>query len=732
MIKLYHFLGGMTFALILITLTALLVLLGTLLESSSGSHLYAASLTYDHPVFNLFLAGFFLNILFSATRRWPFRKKHIPFLLTHLGLLMVISGTILKNFYGKQGTMHIIEGAASQTLFLPNTYALSAETRTEKRLIPLATNRQFLPDLKDVKIVQHIPHAISSLSTWIKDNHVDVKGFPLKQVVALEDLDLKAAELSLLHWNIVGVKAKNAAEVVDKIFQQIFTLKLIKTSTDEVLYSGPFVPKLTIPPHSVFMQLELNDPAFMTIQLPKERLIVPLAGKEALTCTSETNPWQGASPLQVDLSGKPLLVFIQDPENQVWLVALDAYGRLHQQDISPHKLEAYFSHDEGFQGYSTELTVPLSLAPTNRQNEEAARVKTLEDALVKAKLLPPWNLLKESCKKAGLSFSATSLNFLKTWHNSRQLVPSGQKLGFAIDRSLISPQDYKTCCWMVALYRELEKELLNARDPVKWLRDKNWPFIAQLETLNEGNGNLVPQKVELFLDLIAKQIYATTHILPEKDEQDDAALLGAYMRLYGIHYTQLISQIQAIDYKQDGFTLQTSIKSSIQPQIAFKQLEKNKPAITLLLSDGQTQETISLPFEDYGQGLKWGVMKGAYLVRFQPETLEIPFRVRLRNARQINYATSNSAASFESNLMIKDTRHDDEVEVTLSMNHVYETWDGWRFYLSNIFPDNDTEIHQIQLIVNFDPVKYSLTYPGAAIMSCGILLLFWLKPYRKD
>ncbi|WP_039376566.1 hypothetical protein, partial [Parachlamydia acanthamoebae] len=61
---------------------------------------------------------------------------------------------------------------------------------------------------------------------------------------------------------------------------------------------------------------------------------------------------------------------------------------------------------------------------------------------------------------------------------------------------------------------------------------------------------------------------------------------------------------------------------------------------------------------------------------------------------------------------------------------VYETWDGYRFYLANMTPATENSAKRVQIVVNYDPAKYILTYPGAIILSMGILLLFW-SPYRK-
>ena len=110
--QIFHMLGGIHLAISLIAIAALTVIAGTILESKTGSHLLAAYWTYSHPFFQILLSLFFVNILFSALRRWPFKKKHIPFLITHLGLLMIISGTILKNRFGLQGQMSVWEGTA--------------------------------------------------------------------------------------------------------------------------------------------------------------------------------------------------------------------------------------------------------------------------------------------------------------------------------------------------------------------------------------------------------------------------------------------------------------------------------------------------------------------------------------------------------------------------------------------------------------------------------------------
>lgn len=132
-----RFFGSVYFALILIAATLLFVSAGTFLESWSGSHLYASYFTYQSPVFQLLLGLYFVNILLATLNRLPFKKRHIPFVITHIGLLMILTGVFCKSYFGVQGSMGIAEGGGSDRIFLPNTYALLVEDHEKSQIIPL-------------------------------------------------------------------------------------------------------------------------------------------------------------------------------------------------------------------------------------------------------------------------------------------------------------------------------------------------------------------------------------------------------------------------------------------------------------------------------------------------------------------------------------------------------------------------------------------------------------------
>ena len=174
-------------------------------------------------------------------------------------------------------------------------------------------------------------------------------------------------------------------------------------------------------------------------------------------------------------------------------------------------------------------------------------------------------------------------------------------------------------------------------------------------------------------------------------------------------------------------TVETPLTVSRKIAEPSKKIEENTPRITFKTQSG---DFFCLTYDKHGEGLKWPILHGKYLTRFQPKFTDLPYKVRLRQARQINYPNTNQPYSFESDLIFTDLKTGAETQKTISMNNVYETWDGYRFYLANIARQEGSANH-IQIVVNRDPAKYWLTYPGAIVLSLGILLLFWLRPSRN-
>ena len=84
--------------------------------------------------FTLFLLG--VNILSVALSRWPWKKRHLPFLLAHLGILMLLFGSWVTQKYGLDGSLRLEEGQASGTVEI-NEAKLWILEGADKRTYPV-------------------------------------------------------------------------------------------------------------------------------------------------------------------------------------------------------------------------------------------------------------------------------------------------------------------------------------------------------------------------------------------------------------------------------------------------------------------------------------------------------------------------------------------------------------------------------------------------------------------
>lgn len=595
--RLFHILGGLPFAILLIASTALMVIAGTILESKTDSHRFAASITYGNPLFTLLLCGFFVNILFSSLRRWPFQRKHIPFLVTHLGLLMVLAGAIIKLHYGTQGHMLILEGSGSDRITLPNSETLIVEKRSPALPPP------------QIETLDKQEHGLEIRKSWIADGKLHLVGLSPFPVIPY---DKTAKSIPIGHrvrfdeeheFDLIALNSSEWESAARQIYEQV-----------------------------------MNNP-----------------------------------------TANPTLAWIEDPSSSLHFFAFDKWNGVFGTTLSMDDLEAIVVYDKGFGGYTVPLEVPIG--------------HTAECPA------PPIQLFVEACQRHNLDPQQELDSFFAAWHSQPNwLLPpnfpmksTAEQAIRSINWKLIPPDDYKCCLWASILFDKIEEGLAEGFTLQELIQMGNWPLKA------ESNRDL------LF------QLFSIAPQLPDLNDKvvDPARLLSIYIRLYGLFPFKMM-------------TLESPLIIEHEAADPLVKWEENSPLIQLKVN----QESISLLFDKSGQGLKQPTKNGLYLLRYAPDSVQIPYRLRIRQARQINYPGTTQPYSFEADIVIKGASLQEEEPVTLSMNHVYETPEGYRFYLAGISPTEAGAVKRVQIVVNHDPVKYFLTYPGAIILVLGILLLF--------
>lgn len=556
--KLFTFFGGLYFAITLIIATALFVLAGTLIEAATESHLYASYFTYGNPLFILLIWGFFINILLSTLRRWPFKPRHIPFIITHIGLLMILGGTLLKSYKGIQGAMSIMEGGGNDEVILSDTYALLVE--------------------------------------WKNPDHP---------------------------WKI---------------------------------------SKAMIPLHD-------------TMQVPNTDLTVQQIGY-APHCREEYQ-------ILVDGVLQPL-----------------------------EKLTTLYEHDNAFGGYTVEAFIPS-------QAEILKEQIMISDLKSQLSLSPPLEFFRQKCDHD--LFPEIAVAFLKEWDETNQWLfpnrPSHSAEGAlqSLDWNALPLQIKNGCVLASRLFQHIEDGLQAGISLHEILQHLNFPLNIPKEAPLDDQ-----------LNVLLGHLFYASQLIPECTQEGiyNGRLLSAYLRLYGIHW-------KSVEMDEELLRREYPLQMNLIPLAPSKKMEENNPYVCLKLTEPGHTEQIRLSYDRYGMGLKWPALNGKYRMRFQPIIVKIPYRLRLRQARQINYPDSTQAFSYESDITV--TSHFIEpVETTLSMNRVFETLDGYRFYLANITPTEQGLTKRVQVVVNYDPSKYWLTYPGCCLLVLGTVLLLWFRKKKEN
>lgn len=285
------------------------------------------------------------------------------------------------------------------------------------------------------------------------------------------------------------------------------------------------------------------------------------------------------------------------------------------------------------------------------------------------------------------------IHFLDRWERQGTFLFEG-RTPYPLDLSEIPAEELKGAFWAVKMIDQFEVE--------GDIQKKPWSLLLTAgQTPEESRESLLSQMIMIAKDLPEADLEAAP---PQK-------ILSALLKSYALTYSSLVRPSE----KTAPFAIETPYQPVYEPLPLPSKAEEARPLIHVRAG---TEEAL-IPFDPHGKGLKTAMQGGNILLHYRSKTIELPVSVRLSDARTIRYPGSERPFSYEADVEIGGD------STTLSMNHVYETWDGTRFYLSNISPQEETKAKTVQIVVNKDPGKYFLTYPGGVLLALGITLLFF-------
>ena len=105
--------GAMIVAVALMSVLMIVLAWGTFVESEYGTAVVKFAL-YDSAWFALLLLLLGINIFCSVLLRFPWKPSHWPFVVIHVGILVLLVGCFFTWSYGQEAMLSIHEGAAGK------------------------------------------------------------------------------------------------------------------------------------------------------------------------------------------------------------------------------------------------------------------------------------------------------------------------------------------------------------------------------------------------------------------------------------------------------------------------------------------------------------------------------------------------------------------------------------------------------------------------------------------
>lgn len=728
LLSFYHFISSVRFTLILLFLSILLVTVGTFYEGHTRSHTEALTL-YRHPIFASLLGGYFLNILTSALRRWPFKKHHIGFLITHLGLLMILAGQALKIEKGVQGHLLLQEGTEKDSYI-----------DSEKVLL------EVFKDSTD----SGVSHSWVFDSSWGHFQSRKLHCLLDKSNLSLDIQPLNHGKRELYcfwfglgKWQIENeLSSQELLQLPNHVFTGSNHLKNIKETFEKAIciyFEDQQVPlngqELTLQGISIRATLETSNTAL----LPQSILInIDHLGEKASLSTESwryflnarlDHPWKcetdplKTSPEGIFLKANPFLGLYQtlstgkeDSEHQIsggfeHLFYLNEQGRWQE---STHAAEA-----------STQLLI--------LKNGYGAWAEFVEDDSTlqwSSKVLP---YLDQDCfSKTGIDeiyqewSSKGGLGLLKT--QSRSFKP------FIKWAQLSSEQ--KTALWLL---HQLTQGVDWSNETGLWkhLQDRLWPLASELKNVDpdflQKHPTVHPniwRLAQLIFQIKTLAPLVQTQVMPLLSEE------GSFFESYPVYTQTLAWTLEGLHpclltlFEEHSPKKKLHLVSKASRYFTSSpgsEPDKELSTFNIEFREGEYKELLEIPVEKLDRGLAWPIFDGKYWIKASHPSYPIGYQIRLHRAFAEFYPGSLTPQNYHSEVSWKKTENDPSIYTNISMNKVMQLPCGYRFYLSSITPLQPTSARTALFTVNYDPYKNVLTYPGTLLVCLGSLILLIRK-----
>jgi len=136
-VSLFKFFASLKLAIFLLLALALVFAAGTFIESAYGTEA-AQLVVYQSFWMSLLLILLALNVAAAALDRLPWKTKHVGFVITHAGIILILAGSLVTRAYGVEGQIAVQEGETAGRMILSDALLhLFSEDSNVPRSLPL-------------------------------------------------------------------------------------------------------------------------------------------------------------------------------------------------------------------------------------------------------------------------------------------------------------------------------------------------------------------------------------------------------------------------------------------------------------------------------------------------------------------------------------------------------------------------------------------------------------------
>ncbi|MCA9777896.1 MAG: cytochrome c biogenesis protein ResB [Candidatus Eremiobacteraeota bacterium] len=194
--SLFRFLASLKLAVILLVALAGILATATFYESLYDTKT-AQYLVYKSPLFALFLAFLGINLLCSAMMRYPWKKSQTGFVITHLGIIIILLGSLLTMYNGVDGSMALEEGENSKRIMIDEPVLYFGRQLETLREIP--AEYRWSPPKPGETEYRYTLEGDDTLVAVIDDYYHHARG---ENIYIAHDAGLPAVELRLSNENV--------------------------------------------------------------------------------------------------------------------------------------------------------------------------------------------------------------------------------------------------------------------------------------------------------------------------------------------------------------------------------------------------------------------------------------------------------------------------------------------------------------------------------------------------